>query len=363
MFARAFAAALLSLTLLGCASAGRRGRASYQAVVDARHTGAEGALVSGVPTFRTIGAALAAAPAAEGGEGRPQHVIYVRNGRYREKLSVSRPNVTLRGESRDGTVLTYDDAADTPKPGGAGGTLGTRGSYTIRVAAPDFHAESLTIENGFDFPANARKADGDPTKRRNTQAVAVLTDSASDRAVFENVRLSGYQDTLFANAGRHYFGRCVILGHVDFIFGAGQAVFEECDIVSRDRGDPLNNGYVAAPSTRDTQPYGFLFLRSRLLKESPALAKGSVALGRPWHPGGRPDAIGSAVFVDCWMDDHISARGWEPMSGFRAEDARFYEYGSRGPGAIASPTRRVLSAAESANYTPEKVLRGWRPLV
>src|SRR5215212_9911043 len=123
---------LLSLVLGACATVGRganRGaKPSYQAVVDARYAGPDGGQVDGTPTYRTIGAALAAAP-AEGGEGRAQYVVYVRNGRYREKLSVGRPNVTLRGESRDGTVLTYDAAADTPKPGGAGGTLGTRGSY------------------------------------------------------------------------------------------------------------------------------------------------------------------------------------------------------------------------------------------
>ena len=41
-----------------------------------------------------------------------------------------------------------------------------------------------------------------------------------------------------------------IAGSVDFIFGAGQAVFDECEIVSRDRGSRTNNGYVTAPSTR-----------------------------------------------------------------------------------------------------------------
>ena len=57
-------------------------------------------------------------------------------------------------------------------------------------------------------------------------------------------------------------------GHVDFIFGAGQAVFDDCDIVSRDRGSKTNNGYIAAPSTKGDQPFGFLFVGSRLKKES-----------------------------------------------------------------------------------------------
>ena len=334
------------------------------AVVDARHTGTEGARVDGVPAYRTIAAALEAAP-ADGGEA---FVIAVRDGRYREKLSIDRPNVHLVGESRDGTVLTYDVAAGHRGPGGL--PYGTRGSWTLRVAAPGFRLERMTVENGFDFMANAAKAEGDSTKLRGTQAVAVMLDEGSDRAVFRDCRLAGHQDTLFPNAGHAYFHGCEILGSVDFIFGAGRAVFEDCDIVSRDRGSATNNGYVTAPSTLISQPYGFVFIRSRLKKERPSMAPNSVTLGRPWHPSGRPDAIGSAVFIDTWMDDHVGAAGWSPMTstdaaGNRVEhqpaDARFYEHGSTGPGAVASPTRRVLTAEQAADYAIVRVLDGWDP--
>ncbi|MEW5926140.1 MAG: pectinesterase family protein [Gemmatimonadota bacterium] len=340
-------------------------------MVDARHRGAEGAVVGGVPTFRTVGGALAAAPY----DGARPWVVFIRDGRYREKLTVDKPNVTFLGESRDGTVLTFDAASSTPRPDGT--PHGTKGSYTLRIAAPDFRAERLTIANGFDFDANARKAADDPTRLQNTQAVALLTDVGSDRAVFRDVRLDGYHDTLYANAGRAYFHRCLVLGHVDFIFGAGRAVFEDCDIVSRELasrhpGDPAGgNGWVAAPSTPIAQPYGFLFVRSRLKRESPAVAPGSVGLGRPWHPGGDPLAIGSAVFVDCWMDDHVGARGWDRMSSvdresgvrfwFEPMNARFYEFGSTGPGAVTSPTRRVLAEGEVRAYTVARVLDGWEP--
>lgn len=338
--------------------------ARYHAVVDAGYAGESGALVDGARRYRTLGAALEGAPA----EGTEPHVIFLRNGRYREKLTVDRPFIHLVGESRDGTVLTYDAAAGMPSPGG--GTYGTRGSFTLRVAAPDFRAENLTIENAFDYPANAAKPDGDPTKLRGAQAVALMLGRGSDRAVLRDCRITGHQDTLFPNAGRSWFHRCIILGHVDFIFGAGRAVFEECDIVSRDRGLPEHNGYVTAPSTPISQPYGFLIVRSRLLKETPALAPGSVALGRPWHPSADPEAIGSTVVIDSYLDDHVSRRGWEPMSSvdstgtrrwFRAEDARFFEHGNRGPGALRSPTRRVLTDAETRAYTVERVLDGWDP--
>jgi pectinesterase len=355
-------AAALGLAL--APAAGTQAPSRWAAIVDARHAGTDGDSVAGAPTYRTLGAALTGLPA----NGAARAVILMRKGRYREKLTIDRPRVTLVGEHRDSTVLTFDAVAGTPTP--TGSTYGTRGSYTLRISAPDFRAERLTIENGFDYLANARKPADDPTKVRDAQGVALMLDDGSDRAAFVEVRIVGHQDTLFPNAGRSWFHRCVVAGSVDFIFGAGQAVFDECEIVSRDRGSRTNNGYVTAPSTPSAVPHGFLFWRSRLTKESPAMAAGSVTLGRPWHPFADPEANGSAVFVDCWMDDHIGAKGWDRMSmtdstGSRTwwgpETARFFEFGTRGPGAVASPTRRVLGRAEAARHTPAAVLRGWAP--
>ncbi|HEX8429882.1 MAG TPA: pectinesterase family protein, partial [Longimicrobium sp.] len=265
--------------------------------------------------------------------------------------------------------LTYAAASDTRDP--AGVPYGTRGSYTLRIVAPDFRLDNLTVENSFDYPANAAKAADDPTRLRNPQAVAVMTDGANDRAHFTRCRITGYQDTLFPNAGRHYFHGCAISGHVDFIFGAGQAVFEACDIVSRDRGSRTNNGYIAAPSTAMGAAHGFLFIHSRLKKESPAMAPGSVSLGRPWHPSADPLVFSRAAYVDVHMDDHIGARGWDRMSSvdpatgtrfwFEPANAGFFEHGSTGPGAAASPTRRVLTDGEVRGYTIPAVLGDWNP--
>ena len=348
---------------------------SYQAIVDARYAGADGAAVSGVPTYHTIGAAVDAVPAAN---ARP-FIIFVRNGRYYEKLTILKPFVTLLGQNRDSTILTHDDAAGTNVPNGMlvpgaeNGTYGTRNSYTLRIAAADFRAERLTIENGFDYPRNAAKLATDATKLAGSQGVAVMTYDGADRTTFVDVLLVGYQDTLFANVGRHYFLRTTILGHVDFIFGAGQAVFDDCDIVTRPTGNADGgNGYVVAPSTEITKPIGFLFLHSRLKRETNAVAANSTALGRPWHPSARATALGSAVFIDCWMDSHISAKGWDRMSSvdsiskvrywFAPENARFYEFGSTGPGAIASPSRRVLTDGDARTYTAALALDGWGPV-
>ena len=333
------------------------------AVVDARYAGADGALVGGVPTFRTITAAVAAAPL-----GSSAYVVYIKDGRYREKLQVNRAHVTFRGESRTGTVMTWDDNADTRGPDGQ--PLGTRGTWTLKATAPDFHLERLTVENAFDYMTNYRKAPSDSTKVRNAQGLALALTDSSDRAVLHDCVLTGNQDTFFADAGRTYVRGCTIVGNVDFIFGAGRVVFEDDDIVSLDRGVPKNNGYITAASTPKTRKYGFVFLRSRLRKQTPAMAPGSVFLGRPWHPGADANVNSAAVFIDCRMDDHIPADGWTRMSSVDANqtriwyepaESRFFEYGSRGPGALPGPGRRELTPEQAKEYTVEQVLDGWNP--
>jgi pectinesterase len=356
----AFAAALA----LAAAPSTQQNR--YAAIVDARFTGKDGDSIAGVPTYRSIGDALSGMTA----NGGARAIVFIRKGRYAEKLTVDRPRLTFLGEDRDSTIITYDAAADTPSPGG--GRYGTRGSFTLRIVAPDFRAENLTIENAFDYAANAAKPDSDVTKFRNPQAVALMTDLGSDRATFVNVKILGHQDTLFTNSGRSYFYRCYIAGHVDFIFGAGRSVFEDCDIVSLDRGSRTNNGYITAASTPVSQRYGFLFVRSRLKKESPSMARSSVTLGRPWHPFADPDAVASVAFIDTWMDDHIGAKGWDRMSSvdstgtriwYEPSSARFAEYGTRGPGAVKSASRKVMTDREAARFTARAVLDGWVPAI
>ncbi len=348
-----FAAQLLILAA-GCASAPPpivvQPLAPYAAVVDARFAGRDGDLVAGNATYRTLTSAIAAAP-----DSSPNpFVVFIRNGRYHEKVSVDKANITLRGESRDSTVLTFDASADALDP--AGGSYGTQGSSTIRVSAPDFRAEHLTIENAFDFRANAARAETDPSKAKNAQAVALHLDRGSDRAVIVDCILLGWQDTVYANAGRAWFHDCIILGQTDFIFGAGTAVFDDCDIVSR------GAGYIAAPSTPLLQRFGFVFIGSRLGRESQAVRKNTVALGRPWHPSSNPNVNPNVVYIDCNLDDHILEEGWTQMGGYGPETARFFEYHDHGVGAVKNPARRLLSDAEAVRYTPSEVLAGWKPL-
>ncbi|MCE0493581.1 pectinesterase family protein [Vibrio salinus] len=323
--------------------------------------------------FRSVQQAIEHAP-----DDHQPYVIYIRNGVYHEKLEVKRPNIHLIGEDRDKTVITATTANSTINPK-TGKKFGTTGSRTVNINATDFSAQSLTIENGFDYPANQAKDKGDPTRIRNTQAVALLISRKADKVAFKDVSLKSYQDTFYTKAGRTYFDKSRITGTVDFIFGHGTALFERSDIVARYRGDVKEGevmGYITAPSTNIKTPFGLVFKDSRLSKEEKVPAH-SYGLGRPWHPtrtfvDGRyadPNAIGHSAFINCQMDDHIY--GWDKMSGkdihhnkiwFYPKDSRFLEFKNVGPGANSQDSKRPqLSAQQFTHYTNRDILSGWQP--
>lgn len=309
--------------------------------------------------------------------------IYIKNGTYHEKLEIDRANLYLIGEDRDQTIITASTANGTLKSDGS--KWGTTGSRTVNVNAANFKARSLTIANGFDYPANQRKDAADPS-RVSPQAVALLISDKGQHAQFKDVKLDSYQDTLYIKSSMNYFEDTQILGHVDFIFGYGGALFENAQIITRDRPDlspktlaEFPYGYITAPATNINQKYGLVFKNCRIEKESANIPAKSFALGRPWHPtttfdDGRyadPNAIGHAAFIDCYMDDHIY--GWDKMDGkdingdkiwFYPEDSRFWEYKNTGPGASLTEKaqhRPQLDATQIKAYTNKAILDGWQP--
>ncbi len=183
------------------------------------------------------------------------------------------------------------------------------------------------------------------------QALALRADG--DRLVFRHCRFLGWQDTILANRGRHYFEDCYIEGHVDFIFGAATAYFNRCDIRVK------QDGYITAASTPKEQPFGFVFADCRI--SGPGGVK--TYLGRPWRDFAR------TIFLRTAMSAAVRPEGWHNWSKPQAERTAFYaEYGSTGPGAGAAtrvPWAHLLTAAEAAALTPAQVLGGadgWNPL-
>ena len=117
----------------------------------------------------------------------------------------------------------------------------------------------------------------------------------STRAVFHRVKLLGSQDTLFCaplpekerekdgflgprglaprKPTAQYYTDCEIAGDIDFIFGGGDALFENCVIRTVDNHIP--HSYVTAPSGK-ANGLGFVFWNCDFVSDCPA---GSGYLG------------------------------------------------------------------------------------
>ena len=318
--------------------------------------------IIGPDEFPGVNEAIADLPA----DNATPYRILVREGVWHQKVMIDKPNVHLIGESRTGSVLNFDAAQRDLDPDG--NRYGLRCGST-QIYAPDCSVKNLTLRNSFDY--NAARADRDNPAGNGIQALALTIGGEADRTLIQDVNLEGWQDTLFANHGRSLFLNCFIEGCVDFIFGAGTAYFQDCEILTLMRDVPSGGGregYITAPNTAEAQTYGLVFSDCRLTKTDD-LPKGSIALGRPWH--NRVDAVGQATFLICWMDDHIDPDGWDRMAygrnedgtykWFTPEDARFSEYKSSGPGAVGTEKRPQLNAEEAAEFTREKVLGDWAP--
>jgi pectinesterase len=306
--------------------------------------------------FPTVQAAVDAVPT---GSTR-RTLIRIQPGVYREAIRVpaNKPRISFLGlgEKAEDVVLVYNNASGTPKPDGTG-PYGTGGSASVRIDGPDFMASNITFSNDFDEAANQ--------DMKNRQAVALFL--TGDRAVLNNVRCLGNQDTLLVDSpsrgvqSRFFFSGCYIEGDVDFIFGRGTAVFSGSEIRSLDRGSDSNNGYVSAGSLNIGIKHGYLFTGCRFVSDA---AAGSVHLGRPWHPSGDVDAIAQVLIRDSWLGAHISGAPWTDMSGFSWREARFHEFNNNGPGSRITTERPQLDPGLAQEFTVEAYLQGtdgWAP--
>jgi pectinesterase len=326
--------------------------------------------------YATVQAAL---DAAEGAVPGGWILVQVGPGHYIEKVTLRRSRVRLRGAGLDRTFLQFDipaqDAARYHRD-----HWGTPGSATLTIDADQVIVENLTVENTFAFLSNDALPDDNPRKIVNSQAVALLLDKHSDRVLVRDAALLGYQDTLFADGGRALVRRSIIAGNVDFIFGGGQLLITDSTIRSRPRAAAFKanevQSIVSAPSTPLAQHIGIVVYRSRLTREQ-GVPDGSVALARPWHPtrnfpDGRyadPSAVGQALYIDCFMDAHILAEHWTSMPGtardgtktaiFTPQDSRFFESGSRGPGARHADVAIKWTDAPSIAEVTRVILEDW----
>ncbi len=298
----------------------------------------------GTGNFTTVQAAINAAPTAR----TAAYTIFIKNGKYREKLLVpsNKPFLQFVGESVASTILSWDDANTPAFPGN---------SASVIIQASDFSALNITFENSY----------GDAP-----QGLALYV--TGDRMAFKNCRFLGGQDTMQLNSqagNRSYFKECYIDGVVDFIFGAGRGLFENCIIYPRTRRDGGSGGYITAANTQAGQAYGFLF-RNCIIPENRGTT--TFTLGRPWQNDIRSTPTSRShsrvVWFKTTMGNSIKPVGWQLWdTGTDPSVIQYAEYKSRDfSGNLVNVSQRIpwsiqLTDADTATYARAAMLGNWTP--
>ena len=256
-------------------------------------------------------------------QAAPGSVLELSEGDFRCKVMIQVPDLTIRGQGAGKTRIVWGDYAK--KPDSLGREYNTFRTWTAAVCASGVSMYDLSIVND--------------ALRPEVLGQEVALTVYADRFHMERCVLTSTQDTLFLGplpddliarydgflpdilrrniACRQFFRDCRIEGTVDFIFGCGEALFENCEI--RSLRDARDIGYIAAPAHALEQTEGFLFRNCRLTCEE-GVSPGSVYLARPWRD------YGLTTFENCSMERHIAPAGFDKWNDtHRDETARFFE--------------------------------------
>ncbi len=240
---------------------------------------------------------------------------------YNEKVIINVDGITLLGQS--GTQIVYGDYAKKIHEDSL--EFNTFRTYTVIVEANFVTLENLTIENNAYSPTT------------KGQAVALTVYGNNFKA--QNVTLKSMQDTLFLGPlpddliTRYdgflrdeerfvegelfsYFNDCKIYGSLDYIFGCGTALFEDCQMINIDDNRVI--AYVCAPAHSLKQPFGFTFNNCEFLKEDGF--ESQIYLARPWRD------YGKCTFINC-KTKFITADAFDRWNdSYRHQTARFEHY-------------------------------------
>ena len=270
-----------------------------------------------VPIDGTISEALAAAN-ARGTNATERYRILILNGNYifdtngtttggdgktypDPRSYLNSPYVSFIGQSMEGVVIT-NQTPDATWDNGFGQAcplegIGNGDVLIINKDGHDAYFQNLTMKSSM----------GDAHGRD------IVLNDKSNRTVFKDACLWGYQDTYVSNnqSGKFYFEGGVLRGRTDYLCGKGDVYYNEVTLQQCGAG-----GYLAVPS--QAKNYGYVFQDCYIKKETSDV---TFYLGRPWGSG-----TPTASFINTKMDTAPIGNGWADMSG--GWPKRFAEYNS-----------------------------------
>ncbi len=283
----------------------------------------------------------------------PRAFIFLPDGTYdlgaTVKTAISGHNISIIGQSADGTIITT-------KPDKSIEGLGS--ADMLQASSTNLYLQDLTLKNALDY-YNAGSAG----------RAAVLQD-AGTRTVGKNVRMLSFQDTYYSsnNSQQAYWETCDIHGTVDFICGGGDIRFQNTTISLEPRAlDGKGSRTITAPTTKTE--FGYVFDGCKVVDL--AEGKGNWNFGRTWQN------TPVCVYLNTTLDDNakstlISTRWIE--KGMNNKDPKLFgEYGTKDEnGTDITPKSNIikshggefetiLSAEQAAGFAYNKMFTDWDP--
>jgi len=285
-------------------------------------------LVVGSGGYSTVQSAVDAASS-----GGSRTIIQIHAGTYKEKVLVPKgKTITFQGTGYP--TIVYGDTASS-----AGST---EASATTSIAADYFIATGIIFKNSAPPP---------PGGAEGRQAVALRI--TGDKGAFYDCQFYGAQDTLYDDKGRHYFKNCFIQGSIDFIFGDGRSLYQNCQLnsIAASTGGSL----TAQKRSSMGENTGFSFVSCTITGTGP------VYLGRAWGPASR------VVYIYCNIANIVTPAGWFNWGIPSRQSTVYYgQYQCTGLG--ASESGRVswsheLSSSEASMFNSIAYIDGssWVP--
>ncbi|KAJ8560466.1 hypothetical protein K7X08_022326 [Anisodus acutangulus] len=284
--------------------------------------------VNGQGNFKSVQAAVNSVP-----DGNSNWVIiHVRKGTYREKVHVppKKPYIFMRGNGKGRTSIVWSESStDNSK------------SATFKVEAPNFVAFGISFKN--------QALNGVTSTSQNQTSVAALV--GADKVAFYHCAFLSTHNTLFDYKGRHYYEDCYIQGSIDFIFGRGQSLFQNCEIfVIADRRVEIRGSVTAQSRYSANENSGFVFVEGKVY------GIGGVYLGRA------KGAYSRIIFAKTYLSKTIVPQGWTNWSSPGSTKNLYHgEYKCRGPGSAIegrAPWSKQLNDKEAMPFTSIEFIQG-----
>jgi len=273
-------------------------------------------------------------------------LITIKDGNYVEIVNIkSKHNLTLRGQTRNGTVIGYANNAYLQPS--------THVRMAVKINANDIAFDNLTITNR--------------TPAGGSQAEALMLESNAKRFIFNNCNLGSFQDTLLANGGgqsQAYFNNSLITGQFDYIWGGGVCFFTNCEartmlgtggnwnlVATRTDNNATGTwpGYNGLASSN-----GFSFVNCRLTRENGSVSKITLA-----------GSNGTTNGVAAWINCILTLAYTNAVSLTATNSELLWEFGNTnlvgdpvplGLTVLNTSDARYLAASSATNW-----LYGWQP--